>query len=92
MTHMRKLPLIQCGYIFGGENIENKTENNLGYVMENTLNFFKIFLRKNKRFEVGKWQLNPVFLSENFSSNMVDGLKRSVNEIIESLRQSCWDN
>lgn len=43
MTHMRKLPLIQCGYIFGGESIENKTENNLGYVMENTLNFFKFF-------------------------------------------------
>ena len=43
MTHVRKLPLIQCGYIFGRENIEKKTENNLVYVMESTLNFFKNF-------------------------------------------------
>lgn len=71
---LRKLSLIQHGYILGCENTEKKTEDNLDYVMERVLRIYsKKELRKMERFEAEKWQSSSVFLSKNSSGSMVIG-------------------
>lgn len=55
MARLRKLSLIQLGYILGCENTEKKTEDNLDYVMERVLRIYsKKELRKMERFEAEK--------------------------------------